>query len=355
VPTKLSRSTSDLHQEIASAGTIDQLRAFGLRLPDIVRVAISSGSDIKNVVQFISLCNDAVTLRLIALLDSREHIRLPTGATLLVLGSEGRGEQTLRTDQDNAIVYDDTLPRAERQEVERFATRFVAALEEIGVPRCPGNIMASNPQWCHSVSEWKELLAQWITVPTPQHILNFGMFQDLRALHGNEAPATHLRDYICSSVQCNAVFFPNMAEHVVRFQSPFNMFGRIRVEPSGEHKGMVDLKKVGIFAITTGASLLSLEIGNIGGNTWEKLERLGKSGFFSPADHEAIVQAFSCLVQLRLQQQLQHQSPGSDRSRHVDPQLMNKTELDTFRHALKGVSTFLWIFRDHYLLDYVSM
>jgi CBS domain-containing protein len=347
--------SSDLHRDIASAATIVQLRAVGVRMPDLVGLAISSGADIKSVVQSISLFNDTVTLRLIALLENTEGIRLPEGATLLVLGSEGRGEQTLRTDQDNAIVYNDDLPANKLRAVERFATRFVEALEEIGVPRCPGNIMASNPQWCHSVGEWKKLLTQWIAAPTPTHILNFGMFQDLRALHGDTAPATLLHTFICSTVQCNAVFFPNMAEHVVRFQSPFNMFGRIRVEQSGESKGMVDLKKVGIFAITTGASLLSLEFGTIGGNTWEKLERLGKSCGFSSGDLEAVAHGFSYLVKLRLQQQLLEAHSGSKQTNCVDPKLMTDTERGLFRQALKGVTTFLWIFRNHYLLDYSSM
>ena len=239
--------------------------------------------------------------------------------------------------------------------VESFAARLVDALEEIGVPRCPGNIMASTPRWCHSVSEWKQLLDQWIAAPTPENILNFGMFQDLRALHGDEAPVMRLRDHICSEVQCHASFFPNMACHVVRFPTPFTIFGRVRVEQSGAHTGMVDLKKGGIFAITTGASLLALESGIIGGDTWNKLELLGKLGFFSSEDLETIVKSFTFLVQLRLQQQLRDISSGREPTNYVDPRSMTASEYEQFRHALKGVNTFLWIFRDHYLLDYISM
>lgn len=345
----------DLQQEIDAAQTIGQLRDIGLRIPEMVRDAIRSGNDIKSVVQLISCFNDTVALRLIAILEISEGIRLPEGATFLVLGSEGRGEQTLRTDQDNAIVYSDDLPSGELRKVELFAARLVDALEEIGVPRCPGNIMASSPQWCHSVSEWKQLLDQWSTFPTPEHILNFGMFQDLRALHGDEALVERMRDHICTAVQCHAYFFPNMACHVVRFPSPFTIFGRIRVDQSEEHYGLVDLKKAGIFAITTGASLLALEAGIIGGDTWKKLELLGNTGFFSSGDLEAIVKAFSFLVQLRLRQQLQALDTGSKPTNFVDPRLMSKNEREQFRQALKGVNTFLWIFRDHYLLDFISM
>ena len=344
-----------LQQDIDAARSSEQLRAIGQRMPEMVRLALRSGTDIKSVAHLISRFYDAVTLRQIALLESSEGICLPEGATYLVLGSEGRGEQTLRTDQDHAIVYCDDFPPEQLRTVELFATRLVDTLVEIGIPRCPGNIMAGNPQWRHSLSEWKKLLHQWITMPTPEHILNFGMFQDLRALHGDETPVEHLRDHICTAVQSNAFFFPNMARHVVRFPSPFTIFGGIRAEPNGKHKGMVDLKKAGIFAITTGASLLALESGIIGGDTWKKLELLGKREVFTSGDLETIIKSFTFLVKLRLQQQVRELAAGSNPTNYVDPRLMTKNEQEQFRQALKGVNTFLWIFRDHYLLDYISM
>jgi len=345
----------NLHQEIYSAHSIEQLRGVSALMPDMVRLALNSGEETIKVVQLISRLNDAVTLRLIDMLQSTEGIRLPEDATLLVLGSEGRGEQTLRTDQDSAIVYSDDLSSEQILDVERFAKRLVAALEEIGVPRCSGNIMASNPQWCHSVSEWKKLLDLWIANPTPEHVLNFGKFQDLRALHGDDTPAMQLRDHICTSVQCHNWFFPNMARHVVHFPPPFTFFGNIRVEDSGKFNGMVDLKKLGIFAITTGASLLVLEYGMIGGCTWKKLETLVNTAFFSSGDYETITKAFTFLVQLRLQQQLRDLSIGNPVTDSVDLRRMTENEHEQFRQALNGISTFLQIFRAHYLLDSISI
>lgn len=344
-----------IHQEVDTSRSIEQLHALSLRIFDTLRPAISTGEDTKNIVQFISRLNDAITIRLIALLEDSEGIRLPEGATYLVLGSEGRGEQTLRTDQDSAIIYIDDLSPEQLSEVKRFADRLVDALEEIGVPRCPGNIMANTPQWCHSITEWEELVDQWIAAPTPENMLNFGMLQDLRSLHGTEALGVQLSDYMCAAVHRNAAFFPNMAGHVVRFPAPFTMFGRIRVEKSGEHKGMVDLKKAGIFAISAGASLLSLEAGCIGGTTWEKLDFLEKRGLFTNRDHTTIAEAFTFLTQLRLKLQLRKMAANVTPTNHVAPRSMTDTEQSQFRQALKGVKTFLWIFRNHYLLDLISI
>jgi CBS domain-containing protein len=227
-------------------------------------------------------------------------------------------------------------------------------LEEIGVPRCPGKIMASSPRWRHSLSDWKQLVDLWVSSPTPEYVLNFGMFQDLRPLHGEETLGAELRDHILTTVHHNASFFPNMASHVVRFPSPFNLFGRVRVELGGEHRGKIDLKKAGIFAITTGTSLLALEAGIIGGNTWEKLERLHKRGIFSSGDFETIQKAFSFLTQLRLQRQLQELPAHGTSTYHIDPQTMTNKERDQLRQALNGVNTFLWIFRDQYNLNFMS-
>jgi CBS domain-containing protein len=343
-----------LFREIEAAPSIDALRALGVRMLDLVRIASRPGADIKNMLPKISRLNDAITLRLVALLDSTEGIRLPAGATFLALGSEGRRDQALRTDQDSAIVFADDLRADKLPEIERFAIRIVDALEEIGVPRCPGNIMASNSQWRHSLSEWKRLLDRWIDVPTPEHTLNFGMFQGLRALHGDKTMEKQLHNHILAAIRRPTLFFPHMALHALRFPPPLTMFGRLRVERSGEHRGKVDLKKAGIFAITVGASLLALESGFIGGSTWQKLEHLGRLGILAPGDLETIEKAFTFLVQFRLQWQLRELAANGKPTNHVDPLAMTDKERYQFRQALKGVTPFLRIMNSRYQLGFIS-
>jgi CBS domain-containing protein len=343
-----------LFREVAAAASIDTLRALGIRMLEVVRVVSHPGADMKNLVPGISRLNDAITLRLIALLESTEGIRLPDGATYLALGSEGRGDQALRTDQDSAIIFVDDLPTDKLPDVERFANRLVAALEEIGVPRCPGNIMVSNPQWRHSLSEWKRLLDQWISAPTPEHTLNFGIFQGFRALHGDKSMEKPLHDHILAAVRRHSLFFPHMALHALRFPPPLSLFGRLRVERSGEHRGKVDLKKAGIFAVTVGTSLLALEAGFIGGSTWEKLERLGRLGILAPGDLAAIEKAFTFLVQFRLHWQLRELATNGKLTNHVDPQALSRQEGQQFRQALKGLTPFLRLLHSRYHLSFIA-
>jgi len=343
-----------LYQEVEAADTIDQLRSLGAKMLDIVQSALDTNGDIKGIVQLISQLNNAITLRLIALLERKEDIRLPEGAAYLALGSEGRGEQTLRTDQDSAIVYLDDLSADKLRETERFANRIVDALEEIGVPRCPGNIMASNPKLRLSLTEWERLIDEWITVPTPQNMLKFGIFQDLRPLYGDESLGNRLREHIRATASGSCLFFPNMATHAVRFPSPLTFFGRIRVENRGEYKGKVDIKKAGIFAITLGVSLLALEAGITGGTTWDKLEILRKLKVLTPGDANTIETAFTFLVRLRLQMQMRELSASGKSTNHVDPKLMSDSERHQFRQALKGVTSFLRIMNNRYQLNFIS-
>ncbi|MBI5482853.1 MAG: CBS domain-containing protein [Deltaproteobacteria bacterium] len=349
-----TRSPLYLIQEIESATTIEQLVLLGQKMTGMLQYAVKTNADIQSLIQLIAHFNDAMTRRLIFILDCREDIRLPAGAAFLVLGSEGREEQTLRTDQDSAIVYRDDLSAAELAEVSRFADRIAPALESLGVPLCPGNMMASNPDWCHSLSAWKHLTERWITMPSPDHTVFFGVFQDLRVLHGDTAFEKELQAHLCECTRANAVFFPNMARTISSFKVPLGIFGRFLIEKKGEHSGKLDLKKGGLFALTRGISLLALEAGIAGGTSWDKLERLKHLNLVSPSDLETIRESFTFLMKMRLERQLRSVSYGKEPSNCVDPQVLSEKEQNKLRKALKGANTMISLLRNRYQLDLTS-
>jgi CBS domain-containing protein len=342
-----------LIQEIESATTIEQLTQLGLKMTDMLQYAVKTNADIQSLIQLIAHFNDAMTRRLIFILDCREDIRLPEGAAYLVLGSEGREEQTLRTDQDSAIVYRDDLPADKLPEVRRFAERIATALESIGVPLCSGNMMASNPDWCHSLSGWKHLTERWITVPSPDHTVFFGVFQDLRVLHGDVAFEEALQTHICECTRRNAIFFPNMARTIAGFKAPLGFLGRFLPEKRGEHKGKLDLKKGGLFALTRGISLLALEAGLVGGTTWDKMDRLKHLNVGSADDLETIRDSFTFLMRMRLERQLRSVSYGKEPTNLIDPQVLSEKELTRLRRAFKGANTMINLLRNRYQLDLV--
>ncbi len=232
-----SRCPLYLSQVIESSETFEQLKSTSERLVELLRFVVKAGADTHSLISLISHFNDLMTLRLITLLDQIEGVRLPRSAAFMVMGSEGREEQTLRTDQDNAIVYADNVTCEELVQIRKFAERIVERLEFIGVTRCPGGIMASNRQWCHSLSVWQRILSRWISTPSLKSMVKFGMFQDMRVIHGNLSMEKKLRAHIVTTTQYHSLFFSYMAHNIVQFTPPLGLFGRIKTEEKRDKKG----------------------------------------------------------------------------------------------------------------------
>ena len=350
-----SRCPLYLSQVIEASEGFEQLQSANQRLMELLQFIVKTGAETQSLISLISHFNDLMTLRVISLLDELEGIRLPRSAAFLVLGSEGREEQTLRTDQDNAIVFNDTVSPEELRQIKRFAERVVERLEFIGVPRCPGGIMASNRQWCHGLATWQRILTRWVTTPTQKNMVKFGMFQDMRVLHGNLALGRKLREHIVSTTHHHSLFFSHMAQNIVQFSPPLGLFGRIKTEQRGEHKGLIDLKKAGIFALTQGVSLLALLHRNVGGTTWEKIACLRQDSQITPDDLDRIEAAFTLLVRLRLTVQLEEIAAGRQPDNYCDPQKLGSREQEQLRAALKEVNLLLQIVRDQFQLDLLRM
>ncbi|MCE1225905.1 MAG: DUF294 nucleotidyltransferase-like domain-containing protein [Geobacteraceae bacterium] len=346
-----SRCPLYLSQEIEAADSFEQLQGTGARILELLQFVVKAGADTQSLISLISHFNDLMTLQVISLLERFEGVKLPRSAAFLVMGSEGRGEQTLRTDQDNAIVYSDSVSTDELKQIKQFAGRVVDRLEFIGVPRCPGGIMASNRQWCHSISTWQRIIARWIGTPTLKNMVKFGMFQDLRVIHGNLSLEKKLREHIIATSHNHTLFFSYMAHNIVQFSPPLGLFGKIKLEQKGEHKGSFDLKKGGIFAITQGVSLLALLHHSMGGTTWDKLGWLRQDSQISEDDLNCIEEAFSLLVRLRLMVQLDAVAAGKTPDNYCDPALLSNREQDQLRTALKSVNLMLQILKDTFQLD----
>ena len=349
-----SRTPLYLLTEIEHATSMEQLQVLNAQLFEIINMAYRAGVEIRGVVQLLAHFNDAFTQRLIQLMEQNEGIRLPAGSAYLSLGSEGRREQTFRTDQDSAIVYADDFPDDQLPQLARFAERLIDGLELLGVPRCPGNTMGSNPQWRHNISGWKQILEGWITTPVSDNMVNFGMFQDMRVLHGDRLFEDALRTHIYETAHQKSLFFPYMARNIVGFRPPVGLFGRFVCERSGPCRGRLDLKKGGLFAMVRGVGLLALEAQVMGGTTWDKLDRLRSLGLFSSKKLDLIEDSFSCLIRMRLGRQLAAISNGQEPDNCINPDILSDRVRSDLRTAFKGVDTLLQLLRNHYKLDMIA-
>jgi CBS domain-containing protein len=348
-----AHSPHQLVLDIEKAASIDDLKVLHARIQALVLHLSGTGLGIRDLVRLIAHLNDQIVLRLISLLRAEWFDDLPKGFAFLVLGSEGRGEQTLSTDQDNAIVYADDLTPAEIRRVEEFSVALIDGLIAIGVPACPGGIMAKNAEWRRSLAEWQAQLNHWLSTPLPENILACGTFVDLRTLYGDPSFERTLKEQLYASAEANKLYLMRMVENGLNFAPPIGWFGKIKGEKSGEHSGHLDIKKAGIFAITDGIKALAIEGRLLDGSTSQRMEALRAAGTMRESEEEDLEESFEFLVQMRLRCQVEAIREGRSPDNYIALDQLNAMEQGRLKIALIGVEKFQAFIKHHFGLHLV--
>lgn len=348
-----TRSPQQMLYEIEKADSVDDLKRLHEQVQGLVVHLIGTGVRTPELVRLISHLNDRILIRLIDLLRKDRHPDLPHAFSFIVLGSEGRQEQTLTTDQDNAIVYSDSLTPDEIARIEAFSVDLIDTLIAIGVPPCPGGIMAKNSFWRRSLSGWKDVLDQWLTNSAPENLMNGSMFFDLRTLYGDPELEKEIKQYISAYLSRDSSFLARTAKNVLRFKTPIGLFGRFRLEKGGANRGKMDIKRAGIFAITEGIKVLALEAGDLEGGTLDHIDSLTKSGVLSRDLSEDLEASFNFLVSLRLRGQVASIQAGEQPSNFIGMDLINHMEQGRLRLAFEAVNSFQEYLELHFQLDFV--
>lgn len=348
-----TNSPQRLVRQLESAETIGDLKTAHRAIDDLARSLHEVGVPTPDLMRLISHLNDQITVRLIELLGKERFPNLPKGFAFVALGSEGRGEQTLKTDQDNAILFADELTDDELVQLESFSQALILGLIEIGVPECPGGMMAKNPFWRRSLSDWLQEVDHWISLPNSENILHFSMFCDLRTLWGDLALEQAVKSHIASRARQETVFLMQLADRVIKCVPPLGFFGGFKVERGGEHRGQLDLKTAGLFALTEGIRTLGLSAGLVGGGTLEKMAQLREQGILTTRQFEDLQASFNLLCRLRLQGQLQSLAKGEELSNYLAPEELNRVEKGQFHVTLEVVKAFETFLKAHFRLNIV--
>lgn len=350
---RLQNSTPQhLILEIEEADDVETLKNLHRQVEKLVVQLLGAGVAVQDLVRNIAHLNDRILVRLVDLLLTEEFSDLSGRFAFLVLGSEGRGEQTLSTDQDNALVYADDLTSWERQRMEEFSQALIAGVLAVGIPSCPGGIMANNPLWRHSLSEWCAVLDDWFATPDSENLLRIGMVADLRALQGDLLLEKALKDHIIGRLAGNEIYLGHMTAKMLRFRVPLGCFGRIKTE-KGEHRGKVDLKKAGIFTITEGIKILALSEGVAETGTTERIERLVQHKVLSRREAEDLAATFHALVYFRLRTQVEAIRENRLPDNRIALDLLNRMEKGRLQVALDGVRSFQGVMQRRYQLGQI--
>ncbi len=343
-----------LIKEIEKAQTLEELRHLHSLTDRMVLKLFAEGLKVEHISRLISEVNDKIIAKVV-LLTIRELGREPPVAfSFMVLGSEGRREQTLKTDQDNAFIYDDTYPVMD-VDVEDYFREFGEAITDnlisVGFPPCPGNVMVSNPEWRMGISAWKEKLSRWILRPEPENTLRLGIFFDFRNAFGNAELVERLRDFIFSLTEREELFIAYMLLDAVRFKPPIGFMKHFILEKKGEHKGELDIKKGGIFPITQGVRALALKGKVKETSTLDRIDRLSEQGLIPSDLSTNLREAYSYLQTLRLKNQVEKLREGKRPDNYVNPENLSKLERDLLKDSFKIVSEFQGFIERRFLVN----
>jgi CBS domain-containing protein len=326
-----------LSRVIAQAPDVDSLARHARDIHRLIDQMLVQGVSVSQLTQVITLLNDHVTRRVIELVLA-ESGTPSVPFTWLAFGSEGRQEQTLKTDQDNGMLF--LLPAGRdaetvRQELLPVAKRINAALDRCGYPLCTGNIMAGNPECCLSFEEWQARFARWIEQGTPEHLLKASIFFDLRKLWGDATPAVALRHWLTGQVAENPRFLRQMAENALRNQPPLGLVREFVLEDEGEHAHTLDLKLRGATPFVDGARLLALAHHVEETGTFARLRGAARAGALPEAEAEAWCDAFSFINLLRMRAHQGQARHGRTLDNYIDPDSLNELDRRILKEAFR--------------------
>lgn len=291
--------------EISTAGGIEALRQQYQLLPVVIQDLIANGAKARNLTRLITTISDAILNKIIAFaLDKTGPPPCPFA--FMVMGSEGRKEQTLKTDQDNAIIYEDVVGQSAAAVHSYFLAlgeMICTSLSDVGFDLCKGEIMAMNPKWCQPLSVWKGYFLSWIRLAEPEDMLSSAIFFDFRCAHGQDELVAELRSFLQHALAESPLFFGYMAVNAQHFKPPIGFFRNFIVESRGEHRESFDIKKV-MVPIVDFARLHALKNGLSETNTQERLHQLFTRKLLSRDTYHELEQAYSFLMQLRFARQL---------------------------------------------------
>lgn len=284
----------------------------------------------------ISWLNDCLAARVVAL--SAEESRLPAANWCWIsLGSEGRHEQTLVTDQDNGLIFsasDEHEATLLRNVFLPFAQKVNQRLAECGFTLCSGDIMAGNPAWCRSEDEWKGLFFDWIHKPEPSSLLNASIFFDVRPLYGDFSLVTPLRTLLAKWAPHAETFLRLMATNALAAEPPIGFTGDVVMEKEGKEK-FIDIKKYGIRIFVDVARIIGLAHGVSSASTRIRFLEAGEKFGMSALDVSAALQAMSELQRLRLSHQHQAIEAGKNPDNHLHPDELSSYDEAVLREGLK--------------------
>jgi CBS domain-containing protein len=257
------------------------------------------------------------------------------------MGSEGRSEQTFKTDQDNALIYAPPENDEQRAAAEKYfkmlSERTIENLVACGYPLCPGNMMASNPRWRMTAPDWKKCFDNWIYNPVPKDVMHSAIFFDFRGGYGDLSLAEDLRSHLVKAVPGQEIFLYYLAKNALDARPPLSFFRNFIVEKDGEHRNALNLKTKGLVPFVDFARIFALKHGITESNTLLRLQLLHERGHIGSEMYHETVKAYEFLMQLRLVHQLRKMEAEEEPNNYINPASLSDLEKQTLKESFEVV------------------
>ena len=327
------KEISETVRQAPDATVLRQCAADIRRLADSL---LAQGLGAEPLAHIIATLNDLLTIRLIEI--TLAEFRLPVVKWCwIALGSEGRLEQTLSTDQDNGLIFE----AASAEEAQRLREAFLPFAQELnrrldacGFPLCKGNIMAGNPQWCLSLDEWQETFSEWIRRAEPQALLNAAIFFDFRPVFGDEELAAALRDWLLSRAGASPLFLRQMTENALQCQPPLGMIRDFVYDNAKAFPHTLELKMYGSRPFVDAARICALARGIPHTGTAQRLRAAAGHLRMGREEVSALIDGFHFILLLRLRRQ--RVAAGREgAANRVNPDELNELDRNMLKESFK--------------------
>ena len=354
----MGNSPAVLIHALMNTEEISEMRKIRDRAEQMLLYYLDNEVSMDFVSSVMTEINDVIIQQAIRISKKKLEMQFPGMDQLrfcfLSMGSEGRSEQLLRTDLDNAILYEDIgeLSREKAQEYFfQLGTEIIEILLACGFAPCPGKIMASNPEWVQPLSRWKAYFSEWILHPTQEALLKVSIFFDYRSIGPHSSLAEELTEHIYQEIRKKKVFLNFLAQNALSNPTPLGFFKGIVVEKSGEHKDQFDLKARAMMPLTDLARLLVLSHEVVGiNNTFRRFEYLGT---LEPNYSELFTQAgkaYEILMRMRASEGLRKGNSG----RYLNPKSLGKLQRQLLKNTFSPITELQEIVQVRFQLDYFS-
>lgn len=321
-----------LLQAIARSDDVAKIAEVTQELPALVLRLVSDGARADQVSRFLCAISDRITQRLLELAE-RQLGPAPTDYAWLGFGSQGRREIALGGDQDNALVIANELDESGEEYFSRLARFVCDGLNACGYPYCPGEVMATNPQWRLRLRDWKNTVSGWVRSPTDDAVMRVSIFYDIRCIFGSVNLAEQLQQHMLNTASTNSIFLAALARNALCSRPPLGFFRRFVVERNGEHQDMLDLKRRGIIPVVELARVNAIANAITRVNTLERFSALAAAKKMALKDARNLQDALNFVMQIRLEHQCQQIRDGQTPDNFINPKQLGSLSRSQLRDA----------------------